>query len=144
MIIYDLRCEREHRFEGWFKNGEEFDDQQTAGLLVCPVCGSCEVRKVPSASYIAKRGGPSRSGDELAGLAAQSREMMSRLHEFVERHYEDVGGAFTEEAKRIHYGEATERPIRGQANAEQVRELQDEGVAVSALPAKPEDKEKLN
>lgn len=143
MIIYDLRCEHEHPFEGWFKNGEEFDEQQAAGLLTCPVCGSSAVRKVPSASHISTRG-LSRESGEVAGLAAQSRELLSRLHDFVERNYEDVGGAFAEEAKRIHYGETTERPIRGRASTEQVRELHEEGVTAIPLPPKPDDKDKLN
>ena len=47
---------------------------------------------------------------------------------------EDVGTKFAEEARRIHYGEAKERSIRGQANATQTRELWDEGITVLPLP----------
>jgi hypothetical protein len=46
---------------------------------------------------------------------------------------EDVGKQFAEEARKIHYGETKERPIRGQASAEETEALQDEGIAVLPL-----------
>jgi hypothetical protein len=49
-------------------------------------------------------------------------------------HTEDVGERFAEEARRMHYGEADERAIRGQATLEQTEELLDEGIAVLPLP----------
>ena len=47
---------------------------------------------------------------------------------------EDVGERFSEEARKIHYGESEERGIRGQASTEQARELIEEGIAVMPLP----------
>jgi hypothetical protein len=47
---------------------------------------------------------------------------------------EDVGRAFPEEARRIHYEEAPRRPIRGVATREEARELADEGIPVVSLP----------
>jgi hypothetical protein len=47
---------------------------------------------------------------------------------------EDVGERFAEEARRIHYGEADERNIRGQASREETEALLDEGIAVMPLP----------
>ena len=46
---------------------------------------------------------------------------------------EDVGARFSEEARRIHYGESEQRGIRGQATAEQRAELADEGIEVMQL-----------
>jgi hypothetical protein len=42
----------------------------------------------------------------------------------------DVGDQFAQEARKIHYGETQERNIRGQASAEETRELIEEGIAV--------------
>jgi hypothetical protein len=50
---------------------------------------------------------------------------------------EDVGERFAEEARRIHYGEAAERGIRGQATAQEREALADEGIEVVALPLPP-------
>ena len=47
---------------------------------------------------------------------------------------EDVGKRFPEEARKIHYGEAEARSIKGQATADDVGELLDEGIMVVPLP----------
>jgi hypothetical protein len=47
---------------------------------------------------------------------------------------EDVGERFSEEARRIHYGEVPHRGIRGDATVEQRAALQDEGIDVVAIP----------
>ena len=39
MILFDLRCESGHTFEAWFRDGEAYETQVTAGEVVCPVCG---------------------------------------------------------------------------------------------------------
>ena len=49
-------------------------------------------------------------------------------------HTEDVGQHFAEEARKMHYGEAKERGIRGQVTREESEALQDEGIEVMALP----------
>ena len=52
---------------------------------------------------------------------------------------EDVGKAFPEEARRIHYQEAPARSIRGQTTSEEHAELLEEGIAVLRLPIPPRD-----
>jgi hypothetical protein len=47
---------------------------------------------------------------------------------------EDVGTEFANEARKIHYGEAKERGIRGQASQDETLELLDEGIDVMPLP----------
>lgn len=47
---------------------------------------------------------------------------------------EDVGTAFAEEARKIHYNEAPERSIRGQATIDECEALKEEGIAVFSLP----------
>jgi hypothetical protein len=46
---------------------------------------------------------------------------------------EDVGSQFAQEARKMHYGEANERPIRGQATRDETLELLDEGIEVLPL-----------
>ena len=47
---------------------------------------------------------------------------------------DDVGSQFAEEARKMHYGEAQERAIRGQATRAETESLIDEGIAVLSLP----------
>ncbi|MEP0521556.1 MAG: DUF1178 family protein [Hyphomicrobiales bacterium] len=52
---------------------------------------------------------------------------------------EHVGPKFAEEARKIHFKEAEERPIYGEASSEEVQELLEEGVECAPLPILPED-----
>ena len=47
---------------------------------------------------------------------------------------DDVGEQFPEEARRIHYGEAEARGIRGQASPDERRALLEEGIEIMSLP----------
>lgn len=45
MILYTLRCAKEHHFEQWFDNSADYDAKKEAGGLVCPECGDTHVTK---------------------------------------------------------------------------------------------------
>jgi len=49
LIVFNLSCAADHRFEGWFASGEDFEAQRGRGLLACPLCGSPDVTKQLSA-----------------------------------------------------------------------------------------------
>lgn len=46
----------------------------------------------------------------------------------------DVGSQFPEEARKMHYGEAEHRAIRGDASLSETRALLEEGIPVLPLP----------
>ena len=147
MIVYDLICEHEHRFEGWFENHQDYQDQSRSGRLACPVCDTVKVRRLPHAGHLRRHpdgGGPAAETARPTGGEADMVQFVRRLHDYVERHYTDVGRRFAEEARKIHHGEAEERNIRGQASAAEVAALEEEGIQTLALPPKPPPKEKLN
>lgn len=145
MIIYDLECDIKHHFEGWFKNANEFDEQQHRGLLLCPICGSEVVRKIPSASHISKGRGKIKTADlDSEVVETSKRQVLQLFHDYVNKNFDDVGNRFAAEAIKIHHGETTERNIRGTATADEVRELKEEGIAAVQLPPAPYDKDKLN
>ena len=52
----------------------------------------------------------------------------------------DVGEKFTEEAKKIKYGEAKDRAIYGEASLEQTKELIEEDINFQQLPWTPDKK----
>lgn len=152
MIRYSLNCERGHTFEGWFASAADFDTQKSRGLLSCPHCGDLDVSKALMAPNITSRGknraAVARDGDASPAthISAPSREMrqvvakMRELRKAVLENTEDVGTSFSEEARKIHYGEAEARGIRGQANLEQAASLVNEGIDVMPIPDLPEDK----
>jgi len=141
VIIYELVCGHDHRFEGWFRNSAEFESQTASRAISCPTCGSDEVRRVPSAGRVARY---SSTAGEGSGEALVSTDTLRKLHEYVERNFENVGSSFAAEARRIHRGESEERNIRGEATAAEVVSLAEEGITALPLPAKPPAKNRLN
>ena len=143
MIVFDLRCALGHRFEGWFGSSDEFAAQSGQGLLACPSCGSDRIERIPSATRInvgaaepppAVRPDPSFEGKDPMAIA---QILYARLVDEMLANSEDVGAAFPEEARRIHYEEAPARAIRGEASAQEHAELVDEGVPVLRIPVPP-------
>ena len=45
MIKYQLICDQNHEFEGWFQASAAFDAQAESGLLRCPLCDSDQVKR---------------------------------------------------------------------------------------------------
>jgi len=106
------------------------------------MCGSSSVQKQPSAPYV--QTGASASEQAVLAHPELLETMRKKFVEFVLQHTEDVGGRFAEEARAIHYKEAPERAIRGQASAQDTKELQEEGIEVFALPVPVLPKDKLH
>lgn len=137
MKVFNLRCRENHRFEGWFRSNEEFEDQIAAGLTRCPLCDCAEVARMPSAPRLnlgVENGQP---------VALQGSGLwLKALRELI-KNTENVGDRFVSEARKIHYREAPERPIRGIASEDQRHELLEEGIEVFVLPIPAAVKEPL-
>jgi hypothetical protein len=81
---------------------------------------------------------------EVANLEpAQLQAALFKMMRHVVANTEDVGNSFPEEARKMHYGEAEQRNIRGHATPEETEELIDEGIAVMPLPLSDALKEPL-
>jgi hypothetical protein len=136
MKVLNLRCAREHRFEGWFDSDADFTAQGERGLVACPMCDDKSIVRLPSAPRLnvsTRRGNTSLpSAAEIAEARAQGRWLRA-VREVIDK-TEDVGDRFPEEARRIHYGETKERGIRGRATSEDADALRDEGIEVFGLP----------
>jgi len=135
MIKYSVRCANDHEFEGWFKDSGSFDKEVRRGDVDCPVCGDTRVSKAPMAPRINKSGKSSESAEKRAReVARMILEQAAAVREHVEETCDYVGNQFAEEARKIHYGEADERGIYGEASEDDTRELEDEGIEVLPLP----------
>jgi len=141
MIVYELICADEHRFEGWFASAEVFDRQRDAGLVACPVCSSAAVEKLPSARIrCGAQPAPEEQPSAMATMPKQApaaRRSTMTLASFIDhvlQNSEDVGSRFPEEARKIHYDEAPRRGIRGIASPEEAEALAEEGIPVLPLP----------
>jgi hypothetical protein len=138
MKVLNLRCANGHGFEGWFGSDEDYMDQNGRGLVECPLCADKVITRMPSAPRLNLSGArdpaavaaapsapapppqPPQPADLQAAFFKAVREMMQRT--------EDVGTRFPEEARRIHYGEAS---------AQEREALREEGIETFALPVPP-------
>jgi hypothetical protein len=130
MKVYNLCCETDHHFEGWFSSEDDFLSQSFKSLIECPVCGNHAIKRLPSSPRLNISGATAPVHDD-------SHRVQDQLMEFTRRviaNTEDVGNQFAEEARRIHYKEVSERGIRGVTTQEERAELIDEGIDVVSLP----------
>ena len=134
MIVLNLLCSHEHRFEGWFASAEAFEEQLQRGMVACPVCNSAEITRLPSGPHVVSKGRDEREGESLAAVQRQLVEIVKDQL----RSSENVGARFPEEARKIHYQEVAPRNIRGVASIDETRELLDEGIAILPLPPSDE------
>jgi hypothetical protein len=154
VIVYSLACGKGHAFEGWFASMAAFDEQQAGGRLLCPICNSRRISKAPMAPALSstvgekKRSGipvPVRTPATPAPAAPvpvptmpeelrKMRQFMTGLRKYVEQNADYVGRKFPEEARKIHYGDAEDRHIYGEASLEEAADLVEEGIDVAPLP----------
>jgi hypothetical protein len=130
MKVYNLGCEFDHRFEGWFSSEEDFIAQSETMAIACPVCESHAIKRLPAAPRLNLSTSSESQSDAAAAIQAQVLSMVRKIV----ANTEDVGDRFAEEARRIHYSEAPERAIRGTATVTECEALIDEGVDVLPLP----------
>ena len=150
VIVLNLSCEQQHLFEGWFASSSAFEQQCAQGQVACPVCGSTQIERRPSAPYVNTGASAPRrtSTTEPAPVAKDAPAMppltppitpevaatiMAVLRKAA-KGSEDVGERFPEEARKIHYGEAEARSIKGKASSDDLGELLEEGILVMPVP----------
>ena len=162
MKVLILQCALGHAFEGWFGSEDDYLSQQARGLLVCPLCGHAEVVRLPSAPRLnlsgakapvtpapastastptpssapaaAQRPSSAKPPVRLTPERAQAEAVLLQAMRHVLASTEDVGPAFVEEVRRMHYGEAEPRNIRGEASPAEAESLREEGIEVLRMP----------
>ncbi len=130
MIVFNLICSHcTSSFEGWFENTKDYNKQIRNGLLTCPFCNSTQIKKGLMAPNVSKK-----SNSKISKRNKSIASNVKKLKKIIEKEFDYVGDKFTEEAKKIKYGEVKERAIYGEASIEQTKELIDEDIDVLPLP----------
>tara|TARA_B110000014_G_C19966929_1_gene500512 strand:+ start:28 stop:447 length:420 start_codon:yes stop_codon:yes gene_type:complete len=131
MIVFNLICKNcEYQFEGWFESSREFEKQKRKKIVNCPSCNSSLIKKSLMAPNITKKTNSKNSIKNKKTLINN----INKYKKMIEKKFDYVGEQFTEEAKKMKYGEIDERPIYGEANLEQTKELIEEEIDVVPLP----------
>lgn len=133
MIRYALMCTKEHVFEAWFASSATYDSERKKRRVECPACGDKKISKAPMAPSLS-RGSDGSAALETPDARRKVKQYFTALRRHVEENFENVGTRFPDEARKMHYGEADERPIFGDATPTQARELVEEGIEIAPLP----------
>ena len=137
MILFDLKCSFDHVFEAWFKDSNEFNKQRKTKLITCPVCEDTQITKSLMTPNVGKKSNALKSKKTL------NKTLINKISKFkkeIEKNFEYVGEKFTDEAKKIIYGEGEDRAIYGEANLDQTKELIEEEIDFQPLPWSPNKK----
>ncbi len=146
MIIFELVCELEHSFEGWFKKSSDFDAQLLNGQLTCPVCGINEVMKLSdkeNANNVIEIKPYNLLKEKLnssevtinnvnVDVSALTSDFVERLNNFVEQHFDDLDIRLSAEVSTIE-GQTI---LSNQSGHEKIKVLSEDGVTVIAIPKK--------
>ena len=152
---FNLRCNSDHDFEGWFPNKDELLKQIGKGLVECPYCGSINVEKALSSPNISTKGNKkltnttkilNSSSSKLPDVNDnfeskntvfnnyQLRKIYKNLQKTIEKEFTNVGSNFANEARKIHYGEKKPKNIYGKCSESERVDLEKEGVDFASIP----------
>ena len=131
MITFNLSCKNcSFNFEGCFDDSQDFLSQKKKKLLICPSCESPKISKALMAPNLSSK-------SNSKNISQNNKTLINKINKYkkiIEKNFDYVGDNFTEEAKKMKYGEIAERPIYGEANLEQTKELIDEEISIEPLP----------
>jgi len=131
MIVFNLMCKDCNiEFEGWFDNSFEFEKQKKNKLINCPSCNGYKINKSLMAPNLASKSNSKKKNNAKKNLANN----IDKYKKVIEKNFDYVGDNFSEEAKKMKYGEIDERPIYGEANIEQTKDLLSEEIDIVTLP----------
>ncbi len=146
MIIYELVCELEHSFEGWFKKSSDFDAQLLNGQLTCPVCGINEVMKLSdreNANNVIEIKPYNLLKEKLnssevtisnvnVDVSALTSDFVERLNNFVEQHFDDLDVSLTSDVDGLE----NQNILSSQSGHDKIKVLSEDGVTVITIPKK--------
>ncbi len=132
MIVYQLHCDADHGFEGWFRSSEDFVLQQRELLIECPECGSRDISRGVSAPYV-HSGARHEAASKLTTISPASQAMRKKLMEFLHDNFRDVGRDFADTARKMHAEEIPPESIRGEVSRDDYAAMREEGVEIIAL-----------
>ena len=147
MINYSLICKHEHKFEGWFRTSEDYEEQVSKGLVSCPTCHDKEISKALMAPAVKsskkfinetsdKKINKTSQNTEYKVIAGENeiKSILRSMKKYIENNCENMGENFANEARLISKGDAKERGIYGKVSSKEAEELLDEGVEINAIP----------
>ena len=134
MIKYKLLCSScSKNFDSWFPSSKEFEKLKKLKLINCPNCKSFDVKKSLMSPSVINKKNDNNNLDSKKYLKIKNK--LKDYKKFIKNNFEYVGNNFTYEARSIHYNnKKKDKGIYGNASAEDVKELSEEGIEIETIP----------
>tara|TARA_B100001741_G_C16468543_1_gene558785 strand:+ start:298 stop:726 length:429 start_codon:yes stop_codon:yes gene_type:complete len=135
MIKYKLTCnDCDTSFDSWFASSSEYEKLKKMKHINCHECGSLKVEKSlmsPNVLNTKKK----VSEIEKNKKYIKVRNKIKEYQKFIKNNFDYVGKNFAYEARSIHYDDIKKtKGIYGNATAEEVQELKEEGIETEIIP----------
>ena len=133
MIKYNLKCHKDHEFESWFSNSEEFDKLNKKNLLECIYCSSKKINKSIMSPMISN---PKREEQiEIINTELKKeKDELLKLRKYIENNFDDVGKNFSKKVREVYYDKKSKKAIYGTASKKEREELAEEGIDLLSIP----------
>ena len=103
MIKYNLKCHKDHEFESWFSNSEEFDKLNNRNLLECIFCSSKKIDKSIMAPMISSSKNKNLQLEILDKNFYKNKKKLLQLRKYIEKNFDYVGKNFSKKVREVYY-----------------------------------------
>ena len=131
MIKYNLICKCKCTFDSWFASSDEFGRLMKKKLITCIECNSNNVNK----SIMAPSVSSSKTNDKINYKFQNNiKKKIIEYQKFIKKNCKYVGDNFAQEARSIYYDKKETKGIYGKVTAEEIDELNEEGIETTEIP----------
>ena len=134
MIKYILKCNRNHEFESWFSNSEEFDKLNKRQLLECIYCSSKKISKSIMSPMISNLSNKKEKIKEIDKGVIEEKNKLFQLRKYIETNFDYVGKDFSKKVREVYYDKKNKKAIYGTTTHEERKELAEEGIDLLSIP----------
>ena len=130
MIKYNLTCKCSCTFDSWFASSEEFGRLIKKRLITCIECNSNNVNKSIMAPNVSSS---NKNGNINYKFQRNIKKKIIEYQKFIKENCKYVGDNFAQEARSIHYNKKETKGIYGRVTAEEIDELNEEGIETTTI-----------
>ena len=134
MIKYNLKCNKEHEFESWFSNSDEFDKLNKKGLLECIYCSSKQISKSIMAPMVSNSKTNVEQNKIIKNNYRSEKNKLLKLRKYIENNFDYVGKDFSKKVREVYYDKKSKKAIYGTTTHEEREELAEEGIELFSVP----------
>ncbi len=134
MIKYNLKCNKNHEFESWFADSNEFEKLNKKKLLECIYCSSKKITKSIMSPMVSGIKNNKNELIELNTIQQKEKNNLIKIRKYIENNFENVGKNFSNKVREIYYDKKSKKAIYGTTTAEEREELADEGIDLLSIP----------